>query len=39
MAPTTRQIDRSTPSPNETIVREATTTKKTRFFNAYDERF
>lgn len=38
MAPTTRQTDRSTPPPNEIIVREASTTKKTRFFDAFDAR-
>lgn len=39
MAPTTRQNDRSTPPPNETIAREASTIKKTRFFDAFDARF
>ena len=38
MAPTTRLRNRNTPLLNGIIVREAITTKKTRFFNAWDER-
>lgn len=39
MAPSTRLNDRPTPPTASKIVREATTTKKTRFFDAFDTRF